>query len=72
MAYDVLWDSRADLGIWESFAFMRVRSSFLAAFRACGVAIGGLSEESGAREGGIGMVAMVFEAMMWWKFRTLL
>jgi hypothetical protein len=54
----MLWDSRADLGICESFAFMRVRSSFLAAFKACGVAIGGLLGGSGAGECGIGMAGM--------------
>lgn len=55
---DMLWDSRADLGIWDSFAFMRARSSFLAAFKTWGVAIRDLSGGPGAREGGIGMSGM--------------
>lgn len=54
----MLWESRADLGIWERCAFMRVRRCFLAAFKAWGVAIWGLSEESGVGEGGIGISGM--------------
>ena len=37
---------------------MRVRRCFLAAFKAWGVAIWGLSEESGVGEGGIGISGM--------------
>jgi hypothetical protein len=54
----MLWDSRAGFGIWESFAFMSVRSSFLAAFRACKVAIEDWSGDPGAGEGGMGMACM--------------
>jgi hypothetical protein len=56
--YDVLWVSKADLGIWESLAFMRDRSSFLAAFKACGVDIMGCSGGSGVEEGGIDTFSM--------------
>ncbi len=64
-ARDILWDSRLDLGILESFAFIRVRSSFLAAFKACGVAIADISDGSGVWEGASGMSGMIIvEGMM--------
>jgi hypothetical protein len=54
----VLWDSRVALGIWESFAFMSERSSFLAALRAREVAIGDSGVGSGGGEEDIGMLGV--------------